>query len=103
MAIVVDLMKRMGVTAQDLVDSHEMTRPVPTFAEIMPAVQDATTVASVMAWRSAWNKMLQKWGKLRLDDISPAQAQGLIAWAHGTAQVRRTSSAPGGGAALKMY
>ncbi|WP_170224515.1 Helicase associated domain protein [Actinokineospora cianjurensis] len=101
--MVLELMERVGVSTQDLVDDDRSSRVIPTFAEVMPAVRQAASEAHLTAYRSYWNRVQAMWGELRLHEVSPNQVRELLAHTQTTAQVRRTSSDPGASAAINMF
>jgi len=66
------MLSRMGLSLDDLVN---VTPPkvVPTFAEFVPQVRAAVTDGTIKAYGSYWDRMVEKWGDRRLDDVTPLE------------------------------
>jgi integrase/recombinase XerC len=64
--------------AEDLTaGAAAVRRVVPTFAEFVPQVAEATTAGSRKAYGSYWNRVVREWGGRRLDEPTPIEIEQL--------------------------
>jgi hypothetical protein len=72
------LLERMGLSAADLTAIRQERPAVPTFAEYVPVVSAAVTAGTRRAYGSYWNRVTERWGQRRLDDITPSEIRQLM-------------------------
>ncbi len=71
------LLARMGVSAQDLVDTPAPRPPVPTFADYIPKVSDAVSSGTRRVYGSYWKRVVDCWGDRRLDEPTALEIKQL--------------------------
>jgi integrase len=90
------LLSKLGVTPADLLKGAAAARPaVPTFAEFIPRVAEATTKGTRKAYGSYWNRIVEVWGDRRLDEPTPLEIE-MFARQLRAARVVRGSDRGGG-------
>lgn len=67
------LLARLGVSPADLLTTPQEREPAPTFAEYIPTVSRAVTVATRRVYGTYWNHILKQWANRRLDEPTPSQ------------------------------
>jgi len=72
------LLDRMGITAADLLTTPRQRPPLPTFADYIPQVRDAVSTGTSRVYGSYWNRILDRWGTRRLDEITPTDIKQLV-------------------------
>jgi hypothetical protein len=72
------LLDRMGLSPADLMARARARREVPTFAEYIPVVAAAVTPGTRRAYGSYWNRILEHWGRRRLDEPTPSEIRQLM-------------------------
>jgi hypothetical protein len=72
------LLDRMGITAADLLAAPRQRPPLPTFADYIPQVRDAVSTGTSRVYGSYWNRILDRWGTRRLDEITPTDIKQLV-------------------------
>jgi integrase/recombinase XerC len=72
------LLARMGLSARDLLDTAPARPPLPTFAEYVPIVAAAVGSGTRRVYGSYWNRILDHWAELRLDDPTPSEIKQLV-------------------------
>lgn len=92
LAMLQQLMARMGVTPQHLLDDATgAATSVPTFAEYIDRVVAVVTPGTRRVYGSYWNRIRAEWGDRRLDEPTPLEIAGLAESVRATAVVRRNS------------
>jgi integrase len=93
LAMLQQLMARMGVTAEHLLQdaSPKRTTAMPTFAEYIDRVATVVTPGTRRVYESYWNRVRAEWGDLRLDEPSALDIAALAETVRATAVVRRNS------------
>ncbi|MFC8845372.1 MULTISPECIES: hypothetical protein [unclassified Micromonospora] len=91
------LLARMGISPADLVEAASVRPPAPTFAEYVPVVSAAVTAGTRRAYGSYWNRVVEHWGRRRLDEPSPSEIEQLAEYVKKHVVARR--NARGGRAA----
>ncbi|WP_306209586.1 tyrosine-type recombinase/integrase [Actinoplanes sp. RD1] len=72
------LLGKLGLSPDDLVAGAVAARPpVPTFAEFVPQVAAATSVGTLKAYSSYWNRVVEKWGTRRINEPTPLEIEQL--------------------------
>lgn len=70
------VLDRMGVTAEDLLNS--VKPPAPTFGEYIPVVAAAVSDGTRRAYSPYWNRVLDQWADISLSDRTPTDIQRLV-------------------------
>lgn len=84
------LLARMGVSAEDLFRAAP-SRSVPTFAEYVPIVEATVTDNTRRTYGPYWNRIVDRWGRRRLDEPSPSELDQLVRETGQRAIVRRNA------------
>lgn len=71
------LLAKLGVSPTDLLTEPADRRPAPTFAEYIPVVSAAVTDSTRRAYMSYWNRILEHWADMRLDEPRPSDIRTL--------------------------
>jgi integrase len=70
------LLAKLGLTPADLVAGAESTRPpVPTFAEFVPQVVAVTSVGTMKAYGTYWNRVVDGWGHRLITEPTPLEIE----------------------------
>jgi integrase len=85
------LLSRMGITPADLLATTPPRPAAPTFAEYVPVVAAAVSTGSRRVYGSYWNRIVEQWGPLRLDERSPSDIQRLVEYVRAHTVVRRNA------------
>jgi site-specific recombinase XerD len=85
------VLERMGLSPADLTALPQERRPVPTFAEYVPAVAGAVSAGTRRAYGSYWNRVLSHWGDRRLDDVTPSEIRQLMTYVKTHVVARRNA------------
>lgn len=85
------LLGKLGMSPEDLVDAGAATRQVPTFAEYVPKVAEATSVGARRVYGPYWTRLLQRWSTRRLDEPTATEIREFAAWVEKEAVSRRNS------------
>jgi hypothetical protein len=72
------LLDRMGITAADLLTTPRQRPPLPTFGDYIPQIRDAVSTGTSRVYGSYWNRILDRWGTLRLGEITPTDIKRLV-------------------------
>jgi hypothetical protein len=72
------MLKRMGISPEDLALTPESRVTVPTFAEYVPVVAAGVTAGTLKAYGSYWNKVVYVWRSPRVDEPSPSDIERLV-------------------------
>lgn len=72
------LLDRMVISPADLLATPGDKPPTPTFAEYIPQVRDAVGVGTRRVYGSYWNRILDRWGERRLDEISASDIRQFV-------------------------
>ena len=64
---------------------------MPTFAEYVPVVAAAVSEGTRRAYGSYWNRVVEQWGGLRLDEPSPSEIRQLMAYVKTHVVARRNA------------
>ena len=92
LAMLQQLMARMGVTAQHLLDEGAVSSAsVPTFAEYIDRVSVVVTAGTRRVYQSYWDRIRAEWGERRLDEPTPLDIATLAENVRAAAVVRRNS------------
>ena len=83
------VLDRMGVTAEDLLNS--IKPPAPTFAEYIPVVAAAVSDGTRRAYTPYWNRVLDQWADISLSDRTPTDIQRLVQHIKANLTVRRNT------------
>jgi len=73
------LLARMGISPSDLFMGAPARPVAPTFAEYVPVVSASVTPGTLRAYGSYWDRVVQRWGPRRIDEVSPSEIHTLIA------------------------
>jgi integrase/recombinase XerC len=73
------LLARMGLSPADLAAAPQ-DRPVPTFAEYIPAVAATVSAGTRRAYGTYWNRITEHWGARHLDEPTPTEIRQLMPW-----------------------
>ncbi|MFG1611049.1 tyrosine-type recombinase/integrase [Actinoplanes sp. NPDC049265] len=71
------LLERMGITAEDLLQTPAVRAVAPTFAQYVPVVAAAVSAGTRRAYGSYWNKVLAVWGDRRIDEPAASEIERL--------------------------
>ncbi|MCR3752262.1 hypothetical protein [Lentzea californiensis] len=83
------VLDRMGVTAEDLLNS---VKPLaPTFGEYIPVVAAAVSDGTRRAYTPYWNRVLDQWADISLSDRTPTDIQRLVQRIKANLTVRRNT------------
>jgi integrase len=93
------LLKRMGVSPEDLVNAPGQRPVVPTFAEYIPVVSRAVKDGTRRVYASYWKKITEWWGARRLDEPTVSEIEEFGQWVQSRVVVRR--NARGGTSAVE--
>jgi hypothetical protein len=85
------LLERMGLTPADLTAAPQLRKPVPTFAEYVPAVSAAVSEGTRRAYGSYWNRVVEQWGGRRLDEPAPSEIRQLMTYVKTHVVARRNA------------
>lgn len=85
------LLSRLGVTLEQLVDSRDGGRPVPTFAEYIERVSEAVPAATRQVYGTYWARTRKVWGERRLDEPTALEIRQLVEQTRAAVVVRRNS------------
>ncbi|WBB50240.1 site-specific integrase [Verrucosispora sp. WMMA2044] len=85
------LLARMGISPADLVEAASDRPPAPTFAEYVPVVAAAVSDGTRRAYGSYWKRVLEHWGRRRLDEPSPSEIEQLAEYAKTHVVARRNA------------
>ncbi len=70
------LLSKLGVTPEDLaLGAAGGGRPVPSFAEFVPQVAAATSVGTLKAYGTYWNRVVEQWGSRSLTEPTPLEIE----------------------------
>ena len=95
------ILARMGVEPSDLLAQRTETRPIPTFAEYIPVVSKAVTNGTRRTYGPYWNRIVDHWGTLRLNQPSPSDIKQLAEVIKANVVVRR--NARNGRGAVELF
>ena len=91
------LLERMGLSPADLTAVPRDRKPIPTFAEYVPA---AVSAGTRRAYGSYWNRIVEHWGTRRLDEPTPSKIRLLMAYVKTHVVARRNAR---GGRSAQEY
>ncbi|MBA8823826.1 site-specific recombinase XerD [Saccharopolyspora lacisalsi] len=83
------LLARMGLDPADLLTSSVDTGPAPTFADYLPRVERAVPEGTRRVYGPYWKRVLQAWGRRRLDEPSASEIKQLAEHVKTQVVVRR--------------
>ena len=83
------ILKRMGLSPDDLTAATGQRPSMPTFADYVPVVSAAVTDGTRKAYGSYWNRVAEQWGARRLDEPTPSEIRRLMALVKAGAVQRR--------------
>jgi integrase/recombinase XerC len=83
------VLDRMGVTAEDLLNS--VKPPAPTFAGYIPVVAAAVSDGTRRAYGPYWNRVLDQWADISLSDRTPTDIHRLVQHVKANLTVRRNT------------
>jgi site-specific recombinase XerD len=92
------LLDRLGITPEELVTATIDHPPVPTFRDYIPIVAATVTPGTKRTYSTYWERILARWGDLRLDEPTPTQIHH-FATTIKAAAVQRRNGRDGRGAA----
>ncbi|NUT53075.1 MAG: site-specific integrase [Saccharothrix sp.] len=92
----------MGVEPEDLREAVGERVPVPTYAEVLPAVAKAVPEKSRTAYGTYWGRIEDRWGDRRVDTTTVADVVALFEWTRENVVVRRSANG-GASAVLHTY
>jgi hypothetical protein len=79
---VLNLLTQLGATPADVVSALESAdqpkRVIPTFSEYLPQVSEAATPGTRKTYGTYWNKLKEKFGDRKLDEIAASEIEGLM-------------------------
>ncbi|WP_344931378.1 site-specific integrase [Saccharopolyspora gregorii] len=67
----------MGLSPEDLVAHPEPEQIAPTFADYIPKVAQAVSAGTKRVYGSYWNRVLEHWGRRRLDEPTALEIKQL--------------------------
>jgi integrase/recombinase XerC len=73
------LLERMGISPADLVAGAPVRPVAPTFADYVPVVSASVSAGARRAYGTYWDRVVQRWGARRIDQVSPSEIRTLIA------------------------
>ena len=85
------VLERMGLSPGDLLAVPATRRPVPTFAEYVPAVSALVTDGCRRAYGSYWNRVTEQWGSRGIDEPTPGEIRQLVQYVRANVVPRRNS------------
>jgi integrase len=83
------VLAELGVSVADLRLTEAAQPGVPTFAEYLPRVIDTASDRTCAHYRTYWNRILDAFGPLRLDQVHATDIAALMRRVRATAQRRR--------------
>jgi integrase/recombinase XerC len=95
------VLARMGIEPAELLDRNPIDVAVPTFAEYVPKVAAAVTIGTCRTYRPYWDRIVEHWGHLRLNQPSPSDIKQLAEKIKTTVVVRR--NARSGRSAVELF
>jgi integrase len=72
------LLERMGISPSDLVAGAPARPEAPTFAEYVPVIAASITPGLLKAYGTYWDRVVERWGSRRIDQITPSEIRTLI-------------------------
>jgi site-specific recombinase XerD len=85
------LLERMGLSPADLTAVPQSRKPIPTFAEYVPVVSVAMSAGTRRAYGSYWNRVVDQWGRRRLDEPTPSEIRQLMVYVKTHVVARRNA------------
>jgi integrase/recombinase XerC len=67
-----------GYHRRRLITTPRQRPPLPTFADYIPQVCTAVSTGTSRVYGSYWNRILDRWGTRRLDEITPTDIKQLV-------------------------
>jgi integrase/recombinase XerC len=95
------VLERMGLSPADLIAVPAPRPAVPTCAQYVPVVSAAVTASTRRAYGSYWNRVVEQWGRRRLDEPTPSEIRQLMAHVRSHVVARR--NARGGRSAARSF
>ncbi|MGW4370366.1 tyrosine-type recombinase/integrase [Nocardia takedensis] len=83
------LLERMGITPEELLPTARTALSIPTFADYIPALADATPVGARRTYQNYWDRVVEVWGERRLNEPTSLELQQLVEATGRSAVVRR--------------
>jgi len=85
------MLEPMGISPADLLDVAPARPCAPTFAEYVPVVSAAVSPGTRRVYGSYWNRIVQEWGQLRIDEPAPSEIEQLRTQVQANVVARRNA------------